>query len=353
MKYFLLIVTLLFSLFIYPQSNEDKFVVVLDAGHGGKDPGRPTKFAKEKDIALNVVLKLGEALQKEKDIKVIYTRKTDVFIELKERGAIANRADADLFISIHCNAHESQAIGTETYVLGSKAEKTNFNVAKAENEVIFMEENYEKNYKGYDPNSLESLIGLTFLQEDYLDQSILLAKYVEDNFKNKLKRVSRGVKSGAFIVLHQTYMPSILIETGFLTNTSEGKYLSSKNGQNKITNAIKDAVLKYKSNLNASYSVVNGTNKTKTKPKKLLIKSSGVTYRVQIAAGPNKIETKPYNFKGLKNVSRVKFDKGYKYQYGSTESYVEALKLKKEAKQKGYKNCFIASYKDGKRIEIH
>ncbi|WP_338360051.1 N-acetylmuramoyl-L-alanine amidase, partial [Yeosuana marina] len=163
-----------------------KFVVVLDAGHGGKDPGRPTKNGyKEKDIALKIVLAIGAELEKNPDIKVIYTRKTDVFVDLFERGRIANKAEADLFVSIHCNAHNTQAEGAETYVLGIHRNKTNFEVAKAENEAIYFEEDYEKKYSDFNPNSPEAVIGLTLAQEEYLDQSIQLASFVQKNITNK------------------------------------------------------------------------------------------------------------------------------------------------------------------------
>ena len=236
----------------YTQNNDNKpFIVVLDAGHGGKDPGRPTNFGyKEKDIALKIVLKIGENLKKHKNIKVIYTRKTDVFIELRQRAKIANKADADLFVSVHCNAHNSQAHGTETYVLGLGRNASNFRVAKQENEVIFYEDDYETNYEGFDPNSPETLIGLTLMQEDYLDQSILLARKIQDNFTNRLKRKNRGVKQAVFWVLHNTYMPSVLVETGFITNRKEGDYLNSVAGKNNISKSISDAILDYKSNLN-------------------------------------------------------------------------------------------------------
>ena len=210
-KYLLVSFIFLLTVFAYTQNPVEKFVVVLDAGHGGKDPGNLGSGYKEKDIALSIILNIGKALEKHKDIDVIYTRKTDVFVNLFERGKIANKADADLFISVHCNAFHKPVYGTETYVLGTKRSETNFNVAKRENEVIFLEEDFEKHYEGYNPNDPESLIGITLMQEDYLDQSILLASYIQDNFTNKLRRNNRGVKQEGFIVLHQTYMPSVLV----------------------------------------------------------------------------------------------------------------------------------------------
>ena len=226
-----------------------KFVIVLDAGHGGHDPGNMGNKYIEKDIALNVVLKIGKQLEKNPNIKVVYTRKTDVFIELDKRGEIANKAKADLFVSIHCNSFHTQANGTETFVLGLHRNKTNLEVAKKENSVILLEENYHEKYAGYDPNSPESIIGLTLMQEEYLDQSIQLADYIQKSFKNKLKRKSRGVKQAGFIVLHQTVMPSVLIELGFLTYKKEGAYLNSKKGQDEMSKSIVESILEYKKSI--------------------------------------------------------------------------------------------------------
>ena len=240
--------------------NKD-FVVVLDAGHGGKDPGKIAgKNMFEKDIALKIVLEVGDLLEKTKGIKVVYTRKTDVFVELKERGRIANKADANLFVSVHCNAHNTQAEGAETWVLGTHANKQNFEVAKAENAVILLEDNYKVNYKGFDPNSPESVIGLTLMQEEYLDQSIQLASIIQNEFITKLRRKDRGVKQAGFVVLHQTYMPSILIETGFITNSKEGLYLNSKLGQQKFSESIYNGIKKYINQL--TLNTVQGDNLT-------------------------------------------------------------------------------------------
>ena len=357
---FFFIFLMFFGIFIgYTQNNDKQFVVVLDAGHGGKDPGRPTKFGyKEKDIALKIVLKIGENLEKQKNIKVIYTRKTDVFVELRERAKIANKADADLFVSVHCNAHNSQAFGTETYVLGLGRNASNFNIAKQENEVIFYEDNYETNYEGFDPNSPETLIGLTLMQEDYLDQSILLAQKIQDNFTNRLKRKNRGVKQAVFWVLHNTYMPSVLVETGFITNRKEGDYLNSVAGKNNISKSISDAILDYKSNLNSEISVEQAikdssiTDAPNTTSLNSPAIDRSIVYKVQIAAGSKKLNTKPYNFKGLKDVSRTKDKNIFRYFYGNTSSYDSVVAMKKEAREKGYKNAFIVAYKNEKQISI-
>jgi len=350
-KYLLLSFIFLLTHYTFAQKATDKFVVVLDAGHGGKDPGRPTKFDSEKSIALKIVLKVGEELEKNNDIKVIYTRKTDVFVELRERAKIANKADADLFVSIHCNAHHTQAYGTETYVLSLSNTGRNIEIAKAENEVIFLEDDHEKHYEGFNPNSLESLIGLTLMQEDYVDQSITLARFVEDNFQNKLNRKSRGVKQISLWVMHNTYMPSVLIETGFLTNKIEGAYLSSNKGQTEIANSIKDAILKYKESLNVSFDDSDLTESFGSDVSTSIY--SNITFKVQIAASSRKLKTKPYNFKGLQEISRDKIGKTYKYFYGATSDYSKIKDQKNKAYKKGFTTCFIVAFKNGKSITLN
>jgi len=229
-----------------PQS--DQFTVVLDAGHGGHDPGNLGNGYMEKNIALSIVLNVGRKLASNPDIKVVYTRKDDSFVDLFVRGEIANKANADLFVSVHCDSHTSDANGAGTFVLGLHANKQNFEIAKKENSVIYLEDNYESRYAAYDINSPETVIGLTIMQEEFLDQSIMLGKMMQDNFSNNLSRNDRKVKQAGFIVLHQTFMPSVLIETGFLTNKAEGLYLNSKKGQEEMGNAIADAIINYKNN---------------------------------------------------------------------------------------------------------
>ena len=356
--YIIVLLSLLITSFLTSahafQKDPNKFVVVLDAGHGGKDPGRPTKYGyKEKDIALKLVLAVGASLENEKNIKVIYTRKTDKFLELHERAAIANKADADLFISIHCNAHDSQAYGTETYVLAMRANNKNLEIAKKENEVIYLEADYEKHYEGFNPNSPESLITLNFLLEDYQDQSIRLARLIEDNFKNKIKRKSRGVKDAGFWVLHNTYMPSVLIETGFITNKKEGDYLNSKKGQKEITTSIVNAVKDYKKVLEQNigeniYQDNSNDIQIDTEPQIV----DNVVFKVQIAASSKELAPKSYNFKGLSDISREKVGAIYKYFYGYTSDYNQIKQLQVEAASKGYKDCFVVAYKDGNKIDV-
>ena len=345
---------------IIAQKNE--FIVVLDAGHGGKDPGKVgSNHAKEKDIALKIVLQVGEILEREKSVKVIYTRKTDVFVDLWERGRIANKADADLFVSIHCNAHNTQASGAETWVLGTHANRQNFEVAKAENSVILMEDNYEIKYKGFDPHSPNSVIGLTLMQEEYLDQSIQLASIIQEGLTKNLNLLDRGVKQAGFVVLHQTYMPSVLIETGFLTNTAEGSLLNSQNGQIKYSNSISSDILKYIQQiaLNTVGNTIVAKNETNSGSKSTASNANNasnifnnIVFKVQIASGSNKIETKSYNFNGLSNIERDRVYGIYKYYLGSTSDYDEIKKLHELAKSKGYTTAFIVAFEHGKKISV-
>lgn len=326
----------------------------MDAGHGGKDPGKVGyKKIKEKDIALSIVLQVGKLLEKEKNIKVVYTRRSDVFINLWERGKIANKADADLFVSVHCNAHNSQAYGAETWVLGTHANKQNFEVAKAENSVILLEDNYKVNYKGFDPNLPESIIGLTLMQEEYLDQSIQLASIIQNGFTRTLKRKDRGVKQAGFVVLHQTYMPSILIETGFLTNKIEGSYLNSVKGKQKFSESIYKGIKKYLTQITLN-TVVSNTSDSNPVSIENEVKSidKSVVFKVQIASGSRKLATKSYNFKGLKNVERVKVSNLYKYYIGKTSDYSKIIEFLKLAKNKGYTSSFVVAFKNGKKVPI-
>jgi N-acetylmuramoyl-L-alanine amidase len=350
-----LILTFITTLTSYTSlhAQEDKFVVVLDAGHGGNDPGNIGNGHLEKDIALKVTLQVGKALEANPDIKVIYTRKTDVFVELFERANIANKADADLFVSIHCNAHSSQASGTETFVLGEKNTGKNFDVAKRENEVIFLEENYEENYAGFDPSSPESTIAIGIEQEVYVEQSIVLARKIEDSFVGKARRKSRGLKQASLLVIRTTYMPSVLVELGFLTNNSEGAFLNSKSGQAKMAAAIQDAILTYKNELDQNVgSHIRDVEPISISENNSAMVVDGVTFKVQVAAGSKKIEPKAYNFKGLSSVSREKVGKIYRYFSGNTSDYNEAKKLQTKAKSAGYPDAFIVAYKDGTRIDL-
>lgn len=223
--------------------------IVIDAGHGGKDSGCSGKYVKEKDITLAIALKLGSYITKNlKDVEVIYTRKKNVFVELHERAALANRKSADLFISIHCNSASKHTTvsGTETYIMGLDKSQENLDVARRENAVVQLENNYQANYDGFDIHNPESEIIFSLYQNAYLNQSIRFASLVENQFKYRARRSSRGVKQESFLVLYKTAMPSVLIETGFLTNKKEEGYLRSDDGQSYIASAIYRAFKEYK-----------------------------------------------------------------------------------------------------------
>ncbi len=379
----------------------DGFVVVLDAGHGGHDPGNLGNGYMEKNIALNIVLKVGELLKKTPGIKVIYTRDDDSFVDLFVRGDIANKAGADLFVSVHCDSHTSNAHGAGTFVLGLHANKQNFEIAKKENSVIYLEDNYEARYANYDINSPESVIGLTIMQEEFLDQSILLAKLIQDNFTSRLKRNDRKVKQAGFIVLHQTFMPSVLIETGFLTNRDEGRYLNSTKGQTEIGSAIAKAIINYRNSIPDAETVIsNGTGNNppeeikqevkkpdpdikkevelpivkekvqsstidkvqeeKEKPEqadntpdtRMMVSVGGIVFKVQIMATAKDLPLNSSEFNGLNKISKEPVNNLFRYLYGETDTYMGAKLLKSNADMKGFTSSYIVAYKEGKRIPL-
>ncbi|MEO7989124.1 MAG: N-acetylmuramoyl-L-alanine amidase [Chryseolinea sp.] len=245
----LIAITLLNSSSTFPPKDSKLNVVVIDAGHGGHDPGTKGKLTKEKDVALKIALKVGAYIEKNiPSVKVIYTRKDDRYLALDERAAIANKAKADLFICIHVNANpNTKAYGTETYVMGHHKDEGNLDVAKRENSVILMDENYEERYEGFDPKSPESYILFSLTQSAYQESSLKLAQKIEDQFKSKIGRLSRGVKQAGFLVLWKTTMPGVYVETGFLSNTAEEKFLNSDEGQDLIASGIYRAFKDYKS----------------------------------------------------------------------------------------------------------
>ena len=372
--------------------SDDPFIVVLDAGHGGHDPGNLGNGYLEKKIALNIVLKVGEILSKNKDIKVIYTRKDDTFIDLYVRGEVANKANADLFVSVHCDSHTSDAHGAGTFVLGLHANKQNFEIAKKENSVIYLEDNYENRYADYDINSPESVIGLTIMQEEFLDQSVALATMIQENFSSSLKRTDRKVKQAGFIVLHQTFMPSVLVETGFLTNKDEGAYLNSGKGQNEMGSAIAKAILHYKEGVQPTLKTVETSIEkpkappikeeiavitkqestdvptkveevkeniekpvVEAKPKEVISSkevAESILFKIQLMASSKNVQLTSANFKGLSNLSQEPYKNLYRYMYGETKSYREAKMMQTLAQEKGYKTAYIVAYKLGERIPI-
>ncbi|MGB0260671.1 MAG: N-acetylmuramoyl-L-alanine amidase [Flavobacteriaceae bacterium] len=348
---FVFVVALMISPFLHAQSSKP-FTVVLDAGHGGKDPGNRGNGYYEKHIALKVVLKIGAILERNKDIKVLYTRKSDVFLELNQRASIANKSKADLFVSIHCDAHNSNAYGAGTFVLGLHENDRNFRIAQKENSVIFLEDDYEKKYDGFDPNNPESVISLVLMQETYLDQSIDAANTIQQSFVKNLKRKNRTVKQAGFLVLRNTYMPSVLVELGFLTNKTEGAYLNSKKGQDQMSEAIAKAIIAYKNNIFSTlqFGEVFEESSPNTPPQQPTEPSQ--VFRVQIAASTNKLATTSSNFKGLNPIYRLQKGSIYRYYFGNTSGYQQALSLRDQARKKGYKDCFVVAFENGVQIPL-
>jgi N-acetylmuramoyl-L-alanine amidase len=344
-------------------AQNSKFKVVLDAGHGGKDYGATYHGNVEKNIALKTVLKVGSILEKEHDVEVVYTRNKDVFVELDDRANIANKSKANIFVSMHCNANANiSAYGNETYVMGITRNASNLEVAKKENSVVTLEDDYEIKYEGFDPNSPESVIGISILQEEYRELSVELAAKVQQAFTKKTTFKNRGVKEAGFLVLRKITMPRVLIEMGFVSNKNEGAFLNSDSGQDKLAEAIANSILEYKKEYFTSSNSKTVQTTPIEKPKeevkviditKTVEKSTEkIEFKVQISASSKNLETKPENFNGLKNVSKEKGNVIYKYYYESAPTYEDAKKNLSVAKEKGFESSFIVAFKNGEKINI-
>lgn len=372
-----------FSFFFITQlcGQNTKFKVTLDAGHGAHDFGAVYNGRIEKNIALSVVLKVGEILERTKKIDVVYTRKTDVFIDLIERANIANRAKSDIFVSIHCNANKNTAAdGTETYVMGLNKLASNLEVAKKENSVITKEKDYKEKYDGFDPNSPESLLGLTLMQEEFLENSIFLASKVEEQFGKLGKKLRHGgVKQAPFMVLHKAYMPRVLIEMGFISNPTEGDLLNSEEGQNELADAIANAIIIYRneyfgdgnlaikelkpSKRISSKPPIDSLNQVKSELNKVDSEINNIDtkkdvglhsliYKVQIGVSPKKVSLESKNFKGLEPITMDTYKNSYIYMFGATSDFEVAKQLLKEAKAKGYSTAFLIAFKNEQKISI-
>jgi len=341
---FVLVFFVIFSVF---SQSKDNFKVVLDPGHGGTDPGSIKNVVKEKDINLAVALKVGKLLSKHKDVTVVYTRKTDVFIPLDKRPKLANKERADIFVSIHCNSVDNaRPFGPETYVLGMAKDKHSLEVAKRENSVIFLEDNYKEKYQGYDPKNPESVVGLMLLQGEQKNQSIMLASAIQKDLGDNLKRNNRGVKEAGYLVLKDCAIPAILIELGFISNKEEVKYLNSEKGQIELAESITKVIINYK---NEHYAT---TSEDFVKPKIDEIDRNLPVFKIQIAASSTNLDTKAQDFKGLQVISKTKDDRFYKYFYGETNDYLVAKKLLSEARSKGYNDAFVVAFKDDVQIKL-
>jgi N-acetylmuramoyl-L-alanine amidase len=352
--------------------------IVIDAGHGGHDTGcLGHSRVNEKVVALKIALLLGDKIEQSlPDVKVIYTRKTDVFVELEERAQIANRNDADLFISIHCNAASPAAYGTETFVMGLHKSEDNLKVAQRENSVIELEENFEEKYQNFDPNAPESYIMFSLTQNAHLIQSTLLAQKIQYQFTEKVGRHNRGVKQAGFWVLWRTAMPSVLIETGFLTNASEEKFLNSSEGQEHIAAAIFRAVNDYKLEVEKSFNSLDAIKKnnttvvavppvketpvvttpaTSTTPKVTHPDpaAAGTTYRVQLMVSSRNLNKNSAEFKKVENliVEPLKSNL-YRYFAGPFNTKQGAETALAKLKAAGFPDAFITAYKGNERIAI-
>lgn len=368
-----------FILFTCPVLAEDKtFVLVLDAGHGGKDPGAVNGSAYlEKAINLDVALRAGNLIEKNcKDVKVIYTRKTDVFVELSKRAEIANKADADLFISVHTNAARSSTpVGAETYLLGAEENRTsaNLNVAMKENQAILLEDNYETTYEGFDPKSPESMIIFEFMQNEHQKESLNMAKLMQEQFIGYAKRPDRGVHQAGFLVLWKSAMPSILVELGFISNLNEAKYLYTDAGRDEMAQCIYRAFIAYLDETRGLKSAneadrlasQNAKNDAKAETKadakteakaatpaaSSAEQSAGPVFKIQFMTLSTRISTSDSRLKGLKNVNCRQDGKVFIYTAGDTDNYAEAQKTLKEIKTK-YPDAFIIAIKDGERMSL-
>lgn len=378
------------------------FVVVIDAGHGGHDPGAIGKISKEKNINLNVALKVGNLIKRNcDDVKVVYTRSKDVFIPLDRRAEIANNAKADLFISIHTNAlaKNRTAKGASTWTLGLAKSEANLDVAKRENSVILYESDYQTRYAGFNPNSAESYIIFEFMQDKYMEQSVHLASLVQKQFRHTCKRVDRGVHQAGFLVLKASAMPSILIELGFISTPEEERYLNSEAGANTMANGIYRAFLNYKREheirlTGASKTIIPAeqeetnapeiaqiqqdlqkenpnrqqkelvaeantkpANASKSTSKRPIVAESAtndseITFKIQILTSSKPLAKNDKRLKGLKNVDYYKEKGLYKYTYGASGDYNKVLRTKRSITPQ-FKDAFIIAFRNGEKMNIN
>lgn len=398
---FFLIIFFLFALIKI--SAKDKFTLVIDAGHGGKDVGALGAFSNEKDINLNVALAFGRLVEDNlPDVKVIYTRKTDVFIPLKGRAEIANKAKADLFISVHTNSvppTKTPPQGFQVYTLGMHRAKDNLDVAMRENSVISLEKGYEKTYEGFDPKSSESYIMFEILQSGNMEKSVELARLIQRSVCSKANRNDKGVHQAGFLVLRETSMPSCLIELGFITSEEEEQFLNSQRGIDLMAHGIYEAFVEYKNKYDGKVTIpyrpstknqlpieniLGGLSKntskssenvevpkkinvvrnkqqtvkpiakaTHTKDKKQPVVEKPITdvpiFKIQIFAINRQLTPDSQLFKGHKNVSSETEGDLYKYMIGNSADYNEILRLKEKLKQ-DFPQAFIVAFKKGKRM---
>ena len=356
LKLLVLLVVLFTCSKSFPLYSQQIKTVVIDAGHGGKDPGCHGNFAFEKEVCLSMALKLGSLIKaKYPEIKIIYTRDKDVFVELIERANIANRAKADLFICIHANAEQTKAaFGTETYVLGLHRTEAQQRVAERENSIIALENDKGAKYKEIDL-STDAIIVRQLQLKVFLDHSILFAEKLQKAFK-KFGRYDRGVKQAGFLVLYKTTMPSVLIETGFLTNPNEEKFLGNITGQVNMADLMFNAFENYRNQIENKTPVIIEKNdeiisEPVESPESTLKDSSGLVFRVQVETWDKRRDNSYNLFKGYE-VFEYEQDKMYKYCIGNFSDYQMAKNYKIELIKKGFQNAFLVAFLNGERISI-
>ncbi len=375
--FFLAILLIACPSVVLAQSKTGVKKIVIDAGHGGNAPGGVGKVSKEKDITLSVALMLGKLIEKHMpEVQTIYTRKTDVAVELYKRAEIANTNHADLFISIHCNATQNQsAHGVETWVMGVDKSEASIAVAKKENAEILLEKDHATNYDGFNPNSTEASAIFSLYVSSYLKNSAILASKVQTNLVKNSKLTDRSVRQAGFWVLYKVTMPSILIELGFLSNAKEEQFLIKKSTQEMMAISIYNAIVAYKnqmdgtnySELSLTGAVLNGPApelKPDTKPntntvekpassatEKPAVKKNGVSFRVQIASSKENLSVNDARFKQAPNVKKYYENGLWKFTAGDEATFEAAAAIQRSIKPV-FKDCFVIAFKDDKKINV-
>jgi N-acetylmuramoyl-L-alanine amidase len=355
--FFLLVGNPIFSSSANVIKNEKNRIIVIDPGHGGKDPGALGAISKEKDINLAIALKTGEYIKQNiKNVTVIYTRKDDATVELRDRPRIANKANADLFISIHTNSTNSRKVmGAETWIMGLAKDQANLEVAMNENAVMLLEDDYSTKYEGFDPKSSESYIMFSLTQKVFQEQSTDLATKIQKQFRERVNRNDRDVKQAGFWVLYNTKMPSVLVETGFITNPTEEKYLNSEEGQDYLASSIYRACRDYLNEIDSKSGISWDKNQEITgKPDTINTAASGqsgIHFMVQVASSVSKTEIKPDNFKGLSDITEIGTPDRYKYAAGSFSDYYDAVNYRKKIETL-YPDAFVIAVKDNNILPL-
>ena len=372
LKIGILLLVFLLPMLVFGQRGEKITTVVIDAGHGGKDPGAIGAISKEKDIALTVALLTGDYIKKNcPDVKVIYTRERDKFVTLNERAAIANRNNADVFISIHCNSagkKGASATGAETFVLGEHKNAANLEVAKNENSAILYEEDAEEQYGNFDLNSPEAYIALSLFQSEYLNQSLQLAANMQEQFSKRVGRKDRGVQQAGFLVLWKTAMPSILIELGFISNAAEERFLASEQGQTYMASAIYRAFRDFKASYEGENSMtakVEPKTEPQTEPQPAQPEPQPtqpeaqpqpaqpqVSFKVQFATRDTQVPVTDKAFAKVPEVGVYFYNGAYRYTSGDFRTKDAAINRQAEVRKLGFDDAFVVAFIDGERATI-